>query len=179
MNRQETVQVITLLAGNYDSIANKTDTQKQIMIETWYECLQDIDYKLVQGAIKKSIMQSSYPPTVADIRKRAYEIINPNEKTAIDAWNEAYKMICNSGYMTKEEFDKHSPEVKRFFGSVRQVKELGMTDIETTNTVVKGQFLKQYEKIVENKREQVMMPKQIQDLSKLLAEKMSVKELEE
>lgn len=177
MNIQETTKIITFLAGNYDSIAKKDRSQKEIMVKTWHECLQDIDYRLVQGAIKKSIMESPYPPTVADIRKRAYEIINPNEKTAIDAWNEAYKMICNSGYMTEEEFNEHSPEVKRFFGSVRQVRELGMTDIETVNTVVKGQFLKQYEKIIENNREQAMMPKQMQDLSKLLAEKMSVKEL--
>ena len=39
MNKQETIQVITLLAGNYDSIAKKDKPQKEIMVNIWYECL--------------------------------------------------------------------------------------------------------------------------------------------
>ena len=56
MNKQETVQVITLLAGNYDSIAKKDATQKQLMTTTWYECLNDLDYQLVLQAVKKTII---------------------------------------------------------------------------------------------------------------------------
>lgn len=179
MNKQETTKIITFLAGNYDSIAKKDINQKNIMVNTWYECLQDIDYKLVQEAIKKSIMESPYPPTIADIRKGAYELIKGEERTAIDAWNEAHSMISCGLYMTKEEFEAHSPEVKRFFGSVRQVREIAMQDSETTNTVVKGQFLKQYEAIVENDRKQAMLPKQMQEISKLLADKMSIKQIGE
>ena len=56
MNRQETTQVITLLAGNYDKIAEKTKEQKQLMINTWQECLGDLDYSLVLQAVKKTII---------------------------------------------------------------------------------------------------------------------------
>lgn len=179
MNKQETTKIITFLAGNYDSIAKKDINQKNIMVNTWYECLQDIDYKLVQEAIKKSIMESPYPPTIADIRKNAYELVKGEERTAIDAWNEAHSMICNGLYMKQEDFELHSPEVKRFFGTVRQVKELAMQDADVVSTVVKGQFLKQYEAIIENDRKQSMLPKQMQEISKLLADKMSIKQIGE
>lgn len=72
-------------------------------------------------------------------------------------------MICSGGYMTEEEFDKASPEVKKFFGNVRQVKELARTDIATVNTVTKGQFLKQYEIITERQREQRLLPENMKE----------------
>lgn len=180
MNKTETVQVVTLLAGNYDSIAKKDATQKQLMINTWQECLGDLNYNLVLQAVKKTIIESPYPPTIHDIRKNAVEMINPTTKrTGIEAWNEAYGMICSGLYMTQEQFEMASPEVKKFFGNVRQVKELAQTDLDTVNTVTKGQFLKQYEVIVDREKEQKLLPQQMQDLTKQLAEKMSVKQIGE
>lgn len=180
MNKKETIQVITLLAGNYNSIADKSKEQKQMMINTWYECLGDLDYELVLQAVKKTIIESSYPPTIHEIRKNAMELIKPStQRTAIEAWTEAYSMICNGLYMTKDEFDMASPEVKRFFGNVAQVRELAMTDTKTVNTVTKGQFLKQYEIIVEREKQQKLLPKQMQDIIGQLANKMDINRLQE
>ena len=180
MNKQETAQVITLLAGNYNSIAEKTKEQKQMMLNTWYECLNDLDYQLVLQAVKKTILESPYPPTIHDIRKNAIEIITPNtQRTGIEAWNEAYSMICNGLYMTEEQFNQASPEVKKFFSNVRQVKELAQTDLKTVNTVVKGQFLKQYDVIIERERQQSLLPQQMQDFIVQISENMDMKRLEE
>ncbi len=180
MNRVETIQVITLLAGNYDSIAKKDKTQKELMIATCLECLGDLDYQLVLNAVKKTIIESPYPPTIHDIRKNAIEMIKSStQKTAIEAWNEAYNMICNGLYMTQEQFEMASPEVKKFFGNIRQVKELAQTDLDIVNTVTKGQCLKQYEVIVNREKEQKLLPQSMQDFTKQLAEKMSVKQIGE
>lgn len=176
MNKTETVQVITLLAGNYDSVAKKDATQKQLMINTWQECLGDLEYQVVLQAVKKSIIDSPYPPTIHDIRKNAIEMMNPTQKrTAIEAWNEAYSMICRGLYMTSEQFETASPEVKKFFGNVRQVRELAMTDADVVNSVTKGQFLKQYDVLAQREQERKMLPPQMQEFTKQLAEKMSVK----
>ena len=180
MNKQETVEVITLLAGNYDSIAKKDSTQKQLMINTWLECLGDLDYRLVLESVKKTMITSPYPPTIADIRKNAIEMIKPTtSKTAIEAWNEAYKMICKGTYMEEEEFEKASPEVKKFFGNVRQVRELAQTNTDVVNSVTKGQFLKQYEVIVNREKEQKLLPQSMQDFTKKLAERMDIKQIGE
>ena len=180
MNRKETTQIITFLAGNYPNISEKTIEQKQIMINTWQECLGDLDYKLVLQAVKKTIIESPYPPTIHDIRKNAVEMVNPTTKrTAIEAWSEAYSMICGGLYMTQEQFDMASPEVKKFFGNVRQVKELAQTDVEVVNTVTKGQFLKQYDVLIDREKEQKLLPQKMQEFIGQLADKMSVKQLGE
>lgn len=180
MNRQETIQVITLLAGNYDSIANKDRTQKELMINTWQECLGDLNYNIVLQAVKKTIIESLYPPTIHEIRKNAVEMIKPTtSKTAIEAWNEAYSMICGGLYMTEEQFNLASPEVRKFFGNVRQVKELAESKIDVVNTVTKGQFLKQYEVIVEREKQQKLLPAQLQEFTNQLAQKMSIQQIGE
>ena len=180
MNKQETIQVITLLAGNYNSIAEKDKTQKQLMINTWLECLGDLDYRLVLESVKNTMITSPYPPTIADIRKNAIEMIKPTtSKTAIEAWNEAYSMICKGTYMEEEEFEKASPEVKKFFGNVRQVRELAQTNTDVVNSVTKGQFLKQYEVIVNREKEQKLLPQSMQDFTKKLAERMDIKQIGE
>ena len=158
----------------------KDKIQKQLMINTWQECLGDLDYKLVLQAVKKTIIESPYPPTIHDIRKNAVEMVNPTTKrTAIEAWKEAYSMICGGLYMTQEQFDMASPEVKKFFGNVRQVKELAQTDVEVVNTVTKGQFLKQYDVLIDREKEQKLLPQNMQDFIEQLADKMSVKQLGE
>lgn len=178
MNRQETIQVITLLAGNYNAIAEKTKQQKQMMINTWQECLGDLDYKIVLQAVKKTIIESPYPPTIHEIRKNAIELISPTtDKTAIEAWNEAYSMICNGIYMTEEQFNKASPIVKSFFGNVRQVAELAKTDISVINTVTKGQFLKQFDTLIQREREQNMLPNKFKEDVKKLSQKFSIEQI--
>lgn len=165
MNRQETTQIITLLGGNYQRIAEKTISQKQMMINTWYECLKDLDYKVVLQAIKETMIQSSYPPTIHDVRQNATRILNPiPQRSGIEAWREAYSMICNGIYITQEEFEQASPEVQKFFGDVRQVKELAQTDIDTVNTVTKGQFLKQYEIMLNRATQEKLLPSYMREL---------------
>ena len=179
MNKMETTQVITLLAGNYDSIAKKDKTQKQLMINTWHECLGDLDYNLVLQAVKKTIIENPYPPTIHEIRKNAIELVSPStQKTAIEAWNEAYRMICCGLYMTEEQFNEADPEVKKFFGSVKQVKELAQIDTQIVNTVTKGQFLKQYEVITTREKQQKLLPRNMQEMIGKLADKMSIKKIE-
>lgn len=179
MNRQETIQILTLLSGNYESFAKRTETDVQVtmMTNTWHECLGDLDYKLVLQAVKKTIINSPYPPTIHDIRKNAVNIIKPTmQKTAIEAWNEAYGMICGGGYMTQEQFESHSPEVKKFFGNVRQVYELSQTDTDIVNTVVKGQFLKQYDILVQREQEQRMLPQDMQNFIKELGNHFAIEQ---
>ena len=179
MNKTETIQVITLLAGNYDSIANKDKNQKQLMIATWLECLGDLDYQLVLQAVKKTIIESPYPPTIHEIRKNAIEIVNPTtQRTGIEAWEEAYKMICNGSYMTQEEFDSHTPEVKKFFGSKEQLKAYA-TNTDFNMDVVRSNFLKQYDILVNREKQQKLLPEKMQNLISNLANEMDIKMLEE
>lgn len=173
MNKKETTQIITFLAGNYSSISEKTIEQKQIMLNTWQECLGDLDYNVVLQAVKKTIISSKYMPTISEIRKNAIELMNPNKnKTGIEAWEEAYKMICNGTYMTQEEFDTHSDEVKKFFGSTTQLKAYS-TNTDFNMDVVRSNFLKQYDILIKRKEEMQRLP---QNMIQNVSNKMSLGE---
>ena len=64
--------------------------------------------------------------------------------------------------MTKEQFEQSSPEVKAFFGNnVQQVREQAMMDSDVVNSVTKGQFLKQYETIIQREQEHKLLPEQM------------------
>lgn len=177
MKKSEMVQIITLLAGNYESIANKSQVQREMMLNTWQECLGDLDYKLVLQAVKKTIISSPYPPTIHEIRKNAIEISKPTtQKTAIEAWDEALKMISGGLYMTDEQFNQYSPEVKNFFGSVNQVRQLAMVDMDTINTVTKGQFLKQYDVLIEREKQENLLPQPMKEMMEGLVDKFALPE---
>lgn len=164
MNKQETIQVIALLAGNYNNIAEKTKEQKSVMVNTWYECLQDLDYKLVLSSVKKTIMESPYPPTIHDIRKNAVAIANPvKTKNPMEAWQEAYKMICSGTYMTQEEFDQHTEEVKKFFGSVENLRSYS-TNEDFNIDVVRSNFIRQYDRIEKETNEWNLLPDKMKEL---------------
>ena len=181
MNREETTQILIILASNYRFYSEQMSEQgkSDILVKTWQSCFNDMSYEVVANAFKKVMLTSQFPPTIAEIRKNAIEMINPStQKTAIEAWNEAYSMICNGLYMTQEQFEMASEEVKKFFGNLRQVKELAQCDTDTVNTVTKGQFLKQYEVITKRKQEQKLLPQQIQDFTKQITEKINIKNLE-
>lgn len=184
MKKTETIQLLTLLASNYKSIDEKLSQPKksELLIAMWHECLHDIDFNLCMFAVKKAIMSSSFPPTIHDIRSAATSIVRPQEedRTAIEYWNEAYKMIKKGTYMTNEEFEKHSPIVKRFFGSVAQVQELAKTDLDTVVTVTKGQFLKQIDVIQVREKEMELLPAAMRDtISQLkLGQAINLKQIE-
>lgn len=167
MNKQETVQLLTLLASNFKSIDEKLkDREKaKVAIQLWYECLADINPSLCMLAAKKAIISSSYPPTIHDIRTAALEITTKkNEDNApIELWEEAYRMIKRGLYMTGEEFEKHSSVVKKFFGNnVGQLRELAATDPDKIATVVKGQFLRQIDIIQEREKQVALLPEGMQ-----------------
>lgn len=177
MKKSEIIQIITLLAGNYKDISNKNDKEKAIMLNTWYECLGDLDYNLVLQAVKKTIIESPYMPTIHEVRKNAMELVNPTTKrTGIEAWEEAYKMICNGSYMTQEEFESHSPEVKKFFGSKEQLKAYA-TNTEFNMDVVRSNFLKQYDVLVQRQKQEKLLPEKMQNMINGIIDNMDKKML--
>ena len=178
MNSQETTQVITLLAGNYDKIAEKTKEQKQLMINTWQECLGDLDYNLVLQAVKRTIITSPYPPTIHEIRKNAIELVTPTEANSLDYWNECYKMICNGAYMTEEQFRQHSLICQKFLGSTKQLKEYA-TNTNFNFDVVRSNFFKQYDIIIQREKENKLLPESMKELQQQLVSKFDIKQIGE
>lgn len=178
MKKSEMVQIITLLAGNYESIANKSKAQRELMLNTWQECLGDLEYNLVLKAVKKSIIQSPYPPTIHEIRKNVIDITTPAKRSVLEEWNECYQMICSGTYMTQEEFNAHSEICKKFLGSINQLRAYSQNE-DFNMDVVRSNFFKQYEILEKRENEQKLLPNNWLDITKQLSEKMCIKQIGE
>lgn len=180
MNRKETTQILVILASNYKFFNEQMSQpgKSDVLVKTWESCFEDMPYELVVSAVKKAMLTSEYPPTIAEVRKQATEMINPTKNNALVDWNECYKMICNGLYMTQEEFDKHSEICRKFLGSIAQLRAYA-TNEDFNMDVVRSNFLKQYESLSKAEREQKLLPKKMQDFIGQLADKMSVKQIGE
>lgn len=172
MNRDDVIKILSILKTAYPNFyknISKEDAERTIELYQTMFC--DCDTKIVITAIKELINSFKYPPTIADIKNKMYELYNNNnDKSASELWDNLVKAICNSGYNSESEFEKLPKEVKEFVRNPRQLKEMALMDSDIVHSVIKGQFLKQIDVIKERRKsENMMLPE-----TKLLISKIGV-----
>lgn len=159
MTRDETVIILGILKTSYPNFYK--DMCKDEMYNTinlWNEMFEDDDVNIVKVAIKELIQTLKFPPAIADIKQKMYDLTN-RENLPTDLWASLKKAIGNSAYHSEEEFEKLPMECKMFIKNPRQLKELSQNDSNINDTVVKGQFFKQIEIIQKRiKEDKLMLP---------------------
>jgi len=145
----------------------------EAMVSLWYELLGDIDFNLAKAAVKKLLLESPYPPSIADIRKRAVEILTPEEEKidAAEAWGEVERAMRFYGfYREAEALESMSPRVAKV------VRWMGWRDICLSEEpgVVRGQFLKMYEQVTEREQKEKLLPERLKADIKMLSERFTL-----
>lgn len=170
MNKKDILEVFYVLQTTYPKFY-KDFTKEELngMIDLWTELFKDCNKELVFMAVKELINTFKFPPTIADIKEKMYELEHKeDEKTPSELWESLNKAISNSAYNSQEEFNNLPEEVKIFIGTPRQLFELSQMPSETINSVTKGQFLKQIENIkVRKKTDEMMLPETKEKLQSL------------
>lgn len=159
MTREEAIKILSILKISYPNFYKDIDETETLQtVELYQEMFADCDIKLVAVAVKELINSFKYPPTIADIKNKMYELCNKNDdKSPSELWDKLLKAIRNGSYGYLEEFEKLPKEVKDFVREPRQLQELAQMDSNTVNSVVKGQFLKQIEIIKQRRKEESLM----------------------
>lgn len=145
----------------------------------WYNLLRDLPYEQADKAIKNHIMQSKFPPTIADIREKASELIKDetDELTEAEAWSLVWDAICNSSYHAEEEYAKLPADIQKVVGSPAQLRELA-TDENFNQAVESSNFKRSYRNYMERKRENAKLPERLNSmrLNEKGAERLGVNE---
>ena len=131
----------------------------------WFELLGDINFQIVKMAILKSILESPFSPTIADIRKQVIEIIYPVIDAA-EAYGEVRKAIKEYGY------DNAYSALKSMSPITRKVCEyIGWQNICLSEepSVIRGQFLRMYELKREKEQKEMLLPEGLKEQIKTLA----------
>lgn len=172
MKKTETVQLLAVINAAFPNMQ-----VTEAMVNLWHELLGDIDFNLAKAAVKKLLLESPYPPTIADIRKQAVEIATPPEDRidAAEAWGEVLRAIRFYGYYRQEEaLESMSPR------TAKVVRYMGWQEICLSEepSVIRGQFLKMYNIVAEREKQERLLPVALKEEIQKLADKMSMKMLE-
>jgi hypothetical protein len=159
MTKSETGKLLYLLQTAYPRYYDgKTADELAGAVDLWFDLLADHDTTLVFAATKELIRTLKFPPTIADITEKMYNMTN-QEEDDMELWNELDQAVRRSIYNTQQVFDGLSPLVKKFVGNPAQLRDYAMGDAATFNTVTKGQFLKQIPILKQREKElKTMLP---------------------
>jgi hypothetical protein len=143
MNKELFTKIMTATAKIYDKELD------QETLELWLQFFKEDNIDNFKNAMDEHIRTNNKFPTIADIKSNIYKNthiqINNNE-----LWDALVKAISRSSYYAEEEFDKLPELVKRYVRSPYQLQEMASMDSDVIHSVVKGQFMKQIEKIKED-----------------------------
>jgi uncharacterized protein (UPF0147 family) len=155
-----------LVKGMKAVYAQPTFIPDQDAFNVWYGLLQDLSYKQANLAIQKYMLTEKFPPTIADIRTRAIEVVEkpPDEMSELEAWSLVRRAISNSNYHSVEEFN-NLPEVCRIaVGSPANLREWAMMESEQVETVEQSHFIRNYRTAAKRITEDRKIPENIRNM---------------
>lgn len=150
----------TLVKGMKAVYAQPTFIPDQDAYNVWYELLKDLPYAQANIAIQKYMLTEKFPPTIADIRTKANDIVAKVEESMseMEAWSLVSKAISNSGYHAEEEFDKLPEACQRAVGNPSNLKEWAMMESDKVATVEQSHFIRNYRVAVQRMQEEAKIP---------------------
>ena len=168
------------------SYPNFKPIDTELMATTWADMLNEYSYEQVSVALKCYITTdtSGFAPSIGQLIDKLKTVEQPQELNELQAWGLVRKAINNSGYHSEEEFAKLPPLVQKAVGTPGQLKQWGMSDIESIETVAQSNFIRTYRAVVKREDEVSRMPIEIRKLikqnePKIMIEYTSVKAIED
>lgn len=153
MNREETSKILAVLSAAFPRFE-----PDELTLQVWHEMLGDLEYPIAQLAAKKCMIQNTFPPSIAEVRKAAVQIMYPQRKAPAEAWEDVNRAVDRFGYYRqKEAMESLSPEV------ARAVRAIGFEKICLTENmgVERGQFMKIYEQLAGREEEELLLPEKM------------------
>jgi hypothetical protein len=171
MKKSEVLLIHAALMIAYPKLAEPDEAT----IEMWHRALTDVDYKVAEVAVQKLILESTFPPSIAEVRAAITEITQPAIPTPAEAWGEVEKAMRLYGYYREKEALSSMSEITR-----QTVKCMGWADICMSEkpSVTRGQFLKMYEQIANRRRSESLLPQPLKDEIRKLSERYSARLIE-
>ncbi len=151
MTREETASVLGILRAAYPAFYSKMRaSDADNTVNLWAVMFRDDDINIVKAALYKLIeTHTGYPPDIAAVKAEIKELVAAatGEPTDEELWIMLKKAVSNGVYGAQSEFKRLPPILQRYLGTPATLREMASGDVETLNTVVHGQFLKQIPRI--------------------------------
>lgn len=171
-----------LVKGMKAVYAQQTFLPDKDAFDMWFALLQDLPYKLANVAIQKHMLTEKFPPTPAEIREKAAQMIEvpETEMSELETWALVRKAIRNSGYHAQEEFDKLPEACREAVGNAANLEEWAKMDYEKVESVGQSHFIRNFRTAVLRIKEEQRLPEQTRKLiSEMRESRMKIEDKEQ
>ena len=152
----------TIMRGLIAAYPRDNFIPNEFTFNLWYKTLHDLDYVTLNKAAQSYIMSNKFPPTIADIRRLACDMILPADEIAAEEWNRLMKALGQSGRPDAVEYWRALPEVTReIVGGFSEFREWSLLPVTDLMTVHRPMFIKRFEERTKQKRLTAPLPLQL------------------
>ena len=156
MNLTETAKLLVLISASYPNFeVNETK------VKIWHDLLHDADYRTLQVVVKKIVLENTFPPSIAEVRKAYTETVSPVPMESGKAWLDVKKCIGRYGYHREDEALDSMNDILRECVEVFGWKDLCLS--EEPESVLRGQFFRVYEQIAKRHQERSLLPEKLKE----------------
>lgn len=174
MEKQDTRQLLEILRVAYPShYRNMSEPDQRQTLALYYECFRQVPTDVIVYALKNYIKANQYPPTIAGLQEQI-ELLSPKKETSSDLWVKLERAIGRSAYEYVDEFEKLPTSIQRWLGGATALHKLSQQDMQTTQSVTRGQFLKTIDGITAEEKAQSQLPDNLKALVGGMTERMAL-----
>ena len=161
----------TVIRGLSAAYTSNDFIPNEYTFNLWYKALHDIDYVTLNKAAQAYMMTNKFPPTIADIRRIAFDLVLPADEIAAEEWQRLMKALGQAGRPDAVEYWKALPEITReIVGGFSEFREWSLLPITDLMTVHRPMFIKRYEERMKRKRLTAPLPVQLRNPERMLEE---------
>lgn len=161
---------MAILQSSYPNHYKTFDDQmKKFTLEMWWRAFADYEFEIVFRAVQKHIMTHKFPPTISELRESLVLITNPTAlKTGEEAWEEVILAVKKYGFYQQEKAMATLDERTK-----RATKAIGWQNICSSENIgiERSNFYKMYDAISKDVKEEALLPANLINELKRLADK--------
>lgn len=173
MLKEETGQLLAILEVAYpNNYKNASLEERRNTLSLYYDMFCEYPTPIIVQALKNYIKVNQYPPTIAGLQEQIDFLFNKQDPAEL--WNLVKKAVCNSAYNSMKEFEKLPLVCQKWAGTHMTLKELSQVDIDTLNTVTRGQFMKTIGSLNQRELAQSTLPDNLKSQISKLASGMNM-----
>ena len=130
-------------------------------MDLWYQELKDLPYPVASAALRKWVGTEKWPPSIAEIRATAGELVNGPAADWGQGWQEVQQAVRRFGWCReKEAMDSLSPAART------AAQRIGWQDICTSENMetLRAQFRQVFQTEAQRQRQDALMAPEMKAL---------------
>lgn len=168
-----------LIAGLQSAYPRYTLVSNDAAFKLWYASLADLDEDALKRAAKQHILTAKFPPTISELRERAYNLTAEPETSAAAAWDELMRALSGASSPDSAETWERLPTItKELVGGFRTFRTWANIPRDQLETVQRPTFTKKYDAMMLQTRQQSAAPAAFRNPSRAI-EAAQVPQIEE